>query len=139
MLGKYNHTVDPKGRLFVPARLREKLGESFYVSISLTDKCLNLYTEQAWEVLMEKYKALPVQHQTIFRYVFAHTYRVEPDKQGRFLLPQDLREYAELQSEVSIIGHGDHAEIWDTDRFEEKEKEELSPEKLAQFVMELNF
>lgn len=139
MLGKYSHTIDPKGRLFVPARLREKLGECFYATISLTDRCVKLYTEERWQAILEKYKTLPMQHQATFRYVFAHTYRVEPDKQGRFLLPQDLRIYGQLSPEVSIIGHGDHVEIWDAAAFEAKEKEELSPEKLAEFVRELNF
>ena len=95
MFGKYKHTLDPKGRLFVPAKLREELGSAFYVARSL-DPCLTVYTEV--------------------------NVRCEPDKQGRILLPAELRGYAGLKDSAVILGFGDKAEIWDADTYDAMEQ-----------------
>ena len=90
MFGKYKHTLDPKGRLFVPAKLREELGSAFYVARSL-DPCLTVYTEEEWQRIVERSKAAPSSKARGLRTFFANVVRCEPDKQGRFLLPDDLR------------------------------------------------
>lgn len=138
MTGKYTHTVDPKGRLFVPSKLREELGDAFYVTLGL-DHCLAAYTQQDWDAMQEKYGAMPLSQQRRMRFFFANAAKCEPDKQGRFLLPADLREYAGLRQEVMFIGLGNHAEIWDADAYRQLENETLTPENLAAVMEELGF
>lgn len=138
MVGKYRHTVDPKGRLFVPSKLREELGETFYVTLGL-DSCLSVYTEEGWQGITEKYNALPLAKARKMRFVFANAAKCEPDKQGRFLIPAELREYAKLKEEVTFIGQGGHAEIWDSKAYDEMERECLTPETLAAVMEELDF
>lgn len=83
MYGKYEHTVDPKGRLFVPSKLREELGGAFYVTLGL-DHCLSVYTEEGWQEILDRYNALPLSQARRMRFLFANAAKCEPDKQGRF-------------------------------------------------------
>lgn len=138
MYGRYDHTVDPKGRLFVPAKLRLELGEAFYVTLGL-DHCLTVYTEGGWSVILEKFNSLPVSQSTKMRFLFANAAKCEPDKQGRFLLPAELRKYAGIGQSVTFIGQGSRAEIWDTETYQKLEDEMLTPENLKAIMEELNF
>lgn len=138
MYGKYEHTVDPKGRLFVPSKLREELGGAFYVTLGL-DHCLSVYTEEGWQEILDRYNALPLSQARRMRFLFANAAKCEPDKQGRFLIPTELRQYAGLNQEVTFIGQGGHAEIWDSEAYRKLEEETLTPENLAQVMEELGF
>ncbi|MBR4132347.1 MAG: division/cell wall cluster transcriptional repressor MraZ [Oscillospiraceae bacterium] len=138
MYGKYRHSVDPKGRLFVPAKLREELGEAFYVTLGL-DKCLTVHTQTSWDRLMEKYESVPTYQFGRLRFLLANVVKCEPDKQGRFLLPPDLRAYANITQNVVFIGQGTHAEIWDAEAYDRLEREQLSPENLLAAMKELDF
>ena len=138
MYGKYRHSVDPKGRLFVPAKLREELGEAFYVTLGV-DKCLTVYTQASWDSFMEKYNSVPVYQYRTLRFLLANVVKCEPDKQGRFLLPPDLRNYANITQNVVFIGQGTHAEIWDAEAYEQLESEQLSPDNLLAAMRELGF
>ena len=138
MYGKYKHSVDPKGRLFVPSKLREELGEAFYVTLGL-DHCLSVYTEAGWQAILDKYNALPISQARKMRFLFANAAKCEPDKQGRFMIPAELRAYAHLNQNVTFIGQGDHAEIWDTAAYDAFEAEMLTPENLAAAMEELGF
>ena len=138
MYGKYKHAVDPKGRLFVPAKLREELGEAFYVTLGL-DHCLSVYTEEGWAKILERYNNLPMSQSRKMRFLFANAAKCEPDRQGRFLIPADLRQCAGLGQEVTFIGQGGHAEIWDSAAYEALEQETLTPENVAAAMEELGF
>lgn len=138
MYGKYRHTVDPKGRLFVPSKLRDELGEAFYVTLGL-DHCLSVYTEAGWQSILDKYNALPISQARKMRFLFANAAKCEPDSQGRILLPQKLRAYAGLDKDVVIIGVSNRAEIWNAERWAALEAEELNPENLAAVMEELGF
>ena len=138
MFGKYKHALDAKGRLFVPSKLKEELGEAFYVTLGL-DHCLSVYTQTGWDGILEKYNALPISQQRKMRFLFANACRCEPDKQGRFLLPAELREYAGLKQDVTFIGQGGHAEIWDSEKYDALEQEQLTPENLLGIMEELGF
>ena len=138
MEGKFVHTVDPKGRLFVPAKLREDLGASFYVTLGL-DHCLTVFTEAGWQCVVDKFNALPLSQARKMRFFFANAAKCEPDKQGRFLLPQTLRDYAGLTQSVTFIGQADRAEIWDTDTYNKLEAQMLTPENLSAVMEELCF
>ena len=138
MYGKYKHTVDPKGRLFVPSKLRDELGEAFYVTLGL-DHCLSVYTENGWQAILDKYNALPISQARKMRFLFANAAKCEPDAQGRILIPQKLRTYADLHKDVVVIGVSNRAEIWDSEAYDKLEQETLTPENLAQVMEELGF
>lgn len=121
MTGKYRHNIDGKGRLFVPARLREELGDTFYVTIGLRHSLMVL-PEKAWQTIEEKKRALPLAQAQDLRFFFANAVRCEPDKQGRILLPAELRAYGNLTQEVVMLGFGDKAEIWDAGAYNAMEQ-----------------
>lgn len=99
MTGIYQHTLDAKGRLFIPAKLREELGDTFYVTIS-SEKCLSAYSTDNWKVMSDKVNAMPYVKQKKMRPLFAFAARCELDGQGRILLPQNLRGFAGLSKSV---------------------------------------
>ena len=138
MVGKYRHTVDPKGRLFVPAKLREELGDSFYVTLGL-EHCLSVYTEAGWQAIVDKYNALPLSQARKMRFLFANAAKCEPDAQGRILIPGKLREYAALDREVVINGMSKCVELWNPERWAPIETAGLDSEDLAAAMEELGF
>lgn len=138
MTGEYQHNIDAKGRLFIPARLREELGDVFYVTIG-TDPCLIIYPMESWNGFVDKFNSLPYSKAKKMRPVFANAAKCEPDSQGRILLPQKLRDYAGLKKDVTVVGVASRAEIWDTDNYRAVEEEDLMPENLASVMEELGF
>ncbi len=125
MTGKYRHGLDAKGRLAIPAKLREELGAAFYVTIGLGHSLMVL-PEAAWAAIVEKQRSLPMAEAQKLRFFFANALRCEPDKQGRILLPQELRSYAHLTENAVILGFGDKAEIWDQETYDRMEQEFLT-------------
>ena len=118
LTGEYLHTIDAKSRVFVPAKLRESLGETFMLARSV-DGCLSLYHADEWNKLCDKLAALPSsQTKNIKRFLFTFASEVTPDAHGRITLPQGLREYANLTKDAAFLGVGDHAEIWDAERWD---------------------
>ena len=138
MIGQYQHNIDAKGRLFIPAKFREELGDAFYVTIGL-DGCLSVYSDAKWADLTEKFDALPLSKARSMRVLFANAAKCEPDAQGRIVLPQKLRAYAHLEKDVVVIGVSNRAEIWNAEKWAEIEAEELNPENLAAVMEELGF
>ena len=138
MLGTYRHNVDAKGRLFVPAKLKEELGEAFYVTISV-DPCLTIYTAEKLQKLMDRVDEMPMLKARRLRGLFANVVKCEPDKQGRFLLPAELRQRVGITQEVTIIGQGSYAEIWDSKTYEAVDAECTNPENLAAAMEEAEF
>lgn len=138
LIGEYQHNLDPKGRVNFPAKLREGLGNRFIITKGL-DNCLFVYSEPEWQELENKIRSLPVSKaRGLQRFLFAGAVDVEPDKQGRVLIPANLREYAGLGKEVMIIGASVRAEIWDKDRWLES-CDELTAEMMAQAMDDLGF
>lgn len=118
-MGTYQHNIDSKGRVIMPAKFREELGDVFYITRGL-DNCLSVLSKSDWDSLGEKLRGLPSsQTKDIQRFLFSGAAELEPDKQGRVLIPQPLRDYAGLTKDVVIIGTGLKAEIWDLDRWNE--------------------
>ena len=115
LIGQYQHNIDAKNRVIVPAKFREDLGERFYVTKGL-DGCLFVLSEEGWKRLQDKIVAMPMsQARQLQRFFFSGAAEVEPDKQGRILIPQPLRDYASIEKDVTFIGTGDRAEIWSTE------------------------
>jgi len=119
-MGEYNHTIDPKGRVIVPAKFREALGEEFVVTKGL-DGCLFVYDMKEWNAFEEKLKTLPITNKdarSFVRFFLAGATGVELDKQGRILLPGVLREFAALNKDVVLVGVASRVEIWSKERWE---------------------
>lgn len=117
LYGEYQHNMDLKGRVTIPSKFREDLGDSFFVCKGL-DNCLFLFSQTQWQALIDKVADMPVaQARNVQRYFFSGAADVETDKQGRILLPPNLREYAGLLKEVTVIGTGTRAEIWDSNQW----------------------
>ncbi len=118
-LGAYNHTIDDKGRLTIPARFRDELESGVVITRGL-DKCLWAYGRSEWEALAEKIAQLPTTNpaaRNFSRFMFSGAFDSIPDRQGRILLPQNLRDYAEIQDETVVIGVKNKLEIWNPARW----------------------
>lgn len=119
LIGEYQHNIDQKGRVIVPVKFRENLGTCFYVTKGL-DGCLFVLSSAEWTRLQEKVSSLPVSKaRGLQRYFFSGAAEVEPDRQGRILIPQGLRDHAGLEKDITFIGASSRAEIWDTRRWNE--------------------
>ncbi len=119
-MGEYNHTIDPKGRLIIPSKFREALGDTFVVTKGL-DGCLFVYDNEEWAAFEEKLKSLPLTNKDarkFVRFFLAGAAEAEVDKQGRILVPNVLREFAGLDKEVVLIGVASRIEIWSRERFD---------------------
>lgn len=127
-MGEYDHTIDAKGRLIIPAKFREELGDSFYIGKG-TDGNLNVYTTEYWMEFEKKLSELPStlvkKTRQLKRFYMAGTELVELDKQGRVLVPNKLREHAGLTKDVTLVGVGDKVEIWSTERWIESAPENI--------------
>lgn len=138
MTGEYMHNLDSKGRLSIPARLREELGEVFYLTLSM-DKCLSAFSSESWKVFSDKVNAMPYVKQRKMRPFFAYASKCELDAQGRILIPQSLRDFAGLKKNVTVVGCNDHAEIWDSESWNELTAIETTPENIEAVMRELEF
>lgn len=138
MTGVYRHTLDAKGRLFIPAKLREELGDTFYVTLSM-ERCLSAYSLESWGRLEEQVKGMTRKQQVMARPLFSHAAKCELDSQGRILLPQALRDFAGIQKNVAVVGVGDRTEFWDEASWNEIDAVETTPENLAALFEELDF
>jgi MraZ protein len=136
--GQYQHALDNKGRIFLPARLRDELGPIVYVTLSM-DPCLSVYSAENWQAFSEKVNEMPYVKQRKMRPLFAYAARCELDAQGRILLPQNLREWADLQKDVTVIGCNNHVELWDSEVWNRVFREETTPENIASVLEELEF
>ena len=138
MTGEYEHSIDAKGRLFMPAQLRRELGGAFFVTVSM-ERCLSVYSAENWEAFSSRCNAMPYVQQRKMRPLFSLAARCEPDAQGRILLPQNLREFAGLERDAAVVGCNNHAEIWDLRRWREVNAAEMTPENIAAVMEELVF
>ena len=118
-MGTYEHSLDAKGRIIVPAKFREALGESFVVTLGL-DGCLFVYPAEDWENFAKNLEQLPgtKEARVLQRHFMANAHGVESDKQGRALLPALLREKVGLTKDVVLVGVMSKIEIWSKDRWE---------------------
>lgn len=124
-MGQYEHSIDAKGRIIIPARFRENLGESFVVTRGL-DGCLFLYPDAEWQKFVEKLQSLPSNQNTrrMQRQFLSKAMEVAIDKQGRILIPSLLREIASLEKEVVFVGMMNRIEVWDKQTLAEQDMQE---------------
>ncbi|HBI63123.1 MAG TPA: division/cell wall cluster transcriptional repressor MraZ [Lachnospiraceae bacterium] len=137
-MGQYEHSIDTKGRVIIPAKYREELGENFVVTRGL-DGCLFLYPQTEWQNFVEKLQGLPSNQNTrkMQRQFLSKAMEVVLDKQGRILVPSLLREIAALDKEVVFVGMMNRVEVWDKERLKQQEMQE-DDEALEETMDELN-
>lgn len=139
-IGEYNHSLDPKNRLIIPAKFREQLGESFVMTKGL-DNCLFVYSTEEWRIVEEKLKTLPMTNKdarAFVRFFFAGASECEIDKQGRTLIPANLKEYADIDKDVVIIGVSTRIEIWSLEQWNKFNNDaDISYEDVAEKMSQL--
>ena len=121
LIGEFEHSLDAKGRIIIPAKLRETIGEKFVVTKGL-DGCLFAFSLSEWTNFEEKLKSLPLSNKNsreFTRFFLSGASECEIDKQGRFLIPTNLRSIANLKKDIVIIGVGTRIEIWDKEKWED--------------------
>ena len=135
LIGEYEHSLDAKSRLIMPAKLREDIGEKFIITKGL-DGCLFGFSQSEWTNFEEKLKTLPLTNKNardFVRFFLSGAIECEIDKQGRFLIASNLREYATMEKEVVIIGVGTRIEIWNRDKWKTYNSDEnISADAIAE-------
>lgn len=138
LYGRFEHTIDAKGRIFVPAKLREKLGDCF-IAAAVIDHCISLYSMDEWDKLQQGLADMPfTKARKLQRYLSSNAADVQVDAQGRILLPKHLLGYAMLEKEALVIGAGNRAEIWNPANYE-KDSDSMTPEEVENEFMSLGF
>ena len=135
LIGEYEHSLDVKGRLILPAKIREDMGETFIVTKGL-DGCLFGFSQTEWANFEEKLKTLPLTNKNardFVRFFLSGATECEMDKQGRFLIVANLREYANLEKDAVIIGVGTRIEIWNKEKWKAYNSDEnISADAIAE-------
>ncbi len=140
LIGEYEHSLDSKGRLILPAKIREDIGDKFIITKGL-DGCLFGFSQNEWNNFEEKLKTLPLTNKNardFVRFFLSGAIECEVDKQGRFLIASNLRDYATLDKEVIITGVGTRIEIWNKDKWKKYNSEEnISADQIAENMANL--
>ena len=136
-IGEYIHSIDSKGRVIMPQKFREQLSSSFYITRGI-DGCLFVYDEDEWQAMYAKMKDLRLtskKAREFSRFLYAPAREVEVDKQGRIIIPQNLRDYAKITKEVAITGVASRIEIWSKEIYDKynQEREELFDDMMDEF------
>ena len=140
LMGEYKHKMDKKGRVIIPAKFRNELGENFVATRGL-DNCLFVYPMDEWNTLKEKLTSLPItskEARSFVRFFFSGATECKLDKQGRISLPVNLRNYANLNKQIVIIGLGSRIELWAEEKWDNYlDSAEESSEEIAATMEEL--
>lgn len=140
-MGEFQHTIDAKGRLIVPSKFRDDLGDKFVATKGL-DNCLFVYPRDEWQALEQKLKTLPFTRadaRAFVRFFFSGATECEVDKQGRILLPANLRDYAKLDKDVVVLGVSNRVEIWSKEEWEAySNKAEATYEEIAEKIVDFD-
>ena len=141
LFGGYQHNIDKKGRVFIPSKLREELGTGFIICRGIYGKrCLCVYSAEEWDKLVAKIGTLPsAKSSAVKRFLYDGAFSIDFDTQGRILIPPVLREYANLQKDVVLVGVLSRVEIWDKDRWQENTYDEDEMDEIAEHMADLGF
>ncbi|MBQ8431819.1 MAG: division/cell wall cluster transcriptional repressor MraZ [Clostridia bacterium] len=131
--GEYRHSIDPKNRIFIPAKLRDELGTTFVIARDIRDKCLKMYSLEEWKNYMEPILEQARRLQSkVLRVLNGSMTEVTPDSHGRVVLPKDLSGYAAIEKNVVVVGCYNYAEIWAEEIYDQMKAEENLDELLEE-------
>lgn len=133
LMGEFTHGVDKKNRIIIPSKMRESLGDIFYISKGL-DGCLWVFPEKEWKAFSAKLEKLPLSNKNardFKRFFLSGATEMEPDKMGRVLLPASLMEYAGILTEVVSVGMTDKVEIWSKEKWKAYQEADMDMEEVA--------
>ena len=138
LTGEYQHTVDSKGRVFVPAKFRADLLGNLILVKGL-DECIVLYNEQQWNCFIEKLEAFgEMQMKEVKRFILASAFNTELDSQGRIVIPAKLREHASIDKDISFVGLSSNVELWNPDKFASVNSS-VDPEEMKLILTKVGF
>lgn len=138
-IGEYQHAIDVKNRMIIPSKFRDYLGDKFVVTKGL-DNCLYAYPMDEWSNLEQKLKSLPLSNKdarAFVRFFFSGAVECELDKQGRFVVPMNLIEYANIKKEIVIIGVSTRFEIWSRENWEEYNSSNMDFDEISEKMSQL--
>lgn len=138
-MGEYQHSIDAKGRVIIPSKFRDELGDKFVLTRGL-DNCLFIFPQEEWQKFEEKLLNLPVASKdarAFVRYFFSSAIECEIDKQGRLTIPQNLKDHARIEKEIVTIGVMSRVEIWSKQEWESYGEENLGYDEIAEKMAEL--
>ena len=136
LTGKYSHSIDAKNRLIIPSKIKEQLGDTITI-LRGSDKCLTLYSAEEWENYARKISELPkTQVRALTRYLYSNSIEVQPESQGRVMLPAEMVKYAEITKNIITVGCGKYAEIWSEEVWNEQNLDE-APEDFTSMLLQL--
>lgn len=138
-IGEYVHAIDNKNRIIIPSKFREELGEKFVLTKGL-DGCLYVYPINEWKKFEEKLEKLPLTNKSaraFVRFFFSGANEIEPDKQYRTLIPQNLLEYANIKKDIVSIGVSNRVEIWSKEKWDEYNASNIDYDNIAEQMSEL--
>ena len=119
LTGEYKHALDPKKRLFIPAKHREELGPSFIIVRDIRESCLKVYSEENWQAFIAPIKQMKrADSEKILRFLYRDAVTAEPDSQGRVILNATLIEHAKIIKDAVVVGCGDYSEIWSAEEYD---------------------
>jgi len=139
LIGEYNHSLDIKNRMIIPAKFREELGDTFVATKGL-DGCLYVYPMSEWRILEEKLKKLPLTSKdarAFVRFFYSGANEINIDKQGRALIPQNLLEYGQINKEIVVIGVMTRIEIWSKEKWNDYNDSDIDFDEIAEKMSEL--
>lgn len=127
LFGRFNHNLEQKNRLAIPAKLRSELGKSFVLTVSTSERCLRAYTFEDWDFVMEKLNDQPSSEEltTIQRLIYMKTVSVSLDKYGRISIPIEYLEEVGIEHEVFMLGTGFHLELWSPEEYKKMEQKTM--------------
>ena len=132
LTGEYKHALDPKKRLFIPAKHRDELGSSFMIVRDMRESCLKIHSLESWQAFVEPIKNMPrAQSEKIMRFLHSDALTAEPESQGRVVLSAPLIEHAKIVKDAIVVGCGGYVEIWAAEEYERVMNEENMDEMLA--------
>ncbi|MBQ4355001.1 MAG: division/cell wall cluster transcriptional repressor MraZ [Clostridia bacterium] len=136
LTGKYKHSLDTKNRLIIPSRLKEQLGDTVTI-LRGSDRCLTVYSAEEWEKYAQKISELPkTQVRALTRYLYSNSLEVQPDAQGRVMLPAEMLEYAQITKNIITVGCGKYVEIWSEEVWNEQNLDE-EPEDFTKMLLDM--
>ena len=137
LVGKYEQTIDAKGRVNIPSKFRSALGEAFIAAVG-DEECVCLYPMEEWSAFMERVKAVEVEKRAmLMRYIQENSAECEIDSQGRAVIPAEIRKYAELTKEIVVIGEHTKVEIWSKDNWSQYKEQKFDMDKITDIMKQI--